>query len=87
MSSRVDLPVRHNGKLYRFIASGDKAALFDKGGSIALPLTVTEMAAGRRIPKVVDAQGAVVTLARGSRPCSCKGAPWNSSFTSLEEQL
>lgn len=81
------MPVRHQGKTYRFIASGSKAALFGKGGTLDLSLNVTETAVGNRLPKVETLEGDSISFARGSRPCSCKGAPWNTPFATLESQL
>lgn len=86
MPTQVDLPVKVDGKLYRFIANGTKAALFGKDG-VHQKLTVTEAAKDRRIPKVANLDGEPVTMARSARPCSCKGAPWNVRYTKLAEDL
>lgn len=83
---RADIPVKHDGKAYRMIISGDSVGLFDKNG-LAKKLQVSGDFNGRRIPEVVTESGDPVKLTKTSRPCSCKGAPWKTGITKLLEQL
>ena len=86
MAKQNDIPVKVAGKLYRFISNGEQAGLFSKSG-LEQELKVVEVPKGRGMPKVQDAEGNAVHLSRAARPCSCKGAPWNTRYTTLKDGL
>lgn len=80
--SAADIPVRVDGKSYRFIMKDGEAAIFSKLGLVK-KLTVVDSAEKKRVPEVADEEGNPVKLLRTSRPCSCKGAPWNRKLADL----
>lgn len=86
MATQNDAPVKVAGKLYRFISNGEQAGLFAKDEPVQ-KLTVTEQGRGRMLPAVTTEDGEALKLARAARPCSCKGAPWSTSYRDLEKQL
>lgn len=87
MATQMDLPVKYNGKLYRFISDGTKAGLFGKGGVLEVALTVDKPSQGNLMPAVTTVDGKPVRLSRSSRPCSCKGAPWSTRYSDLAASL
>lgn len=79
-----DIPVRYEGRRYRLIAEGQKAALFGKSGP-AYRLDVTEYPQNRIPTMTLD--GEPFSVSRTARPCSCSGAPWSTSFRDLADAL
>lgn len=85
--AETDVAVTRDGKRYRLVTNGERAGLFGKTGlietlSVAMPAT-----APQRMPELETTDGAHVSLARTSKPCSCTGYPWNASARDLREAI
>lgn len=85
--AEVDMAVRRDGRTLRLVTNGERAALFGKGGTVERLVVTSPATAPMRMPELADENGAAVKLARGSKPCSCTGAPWSTSVTDLRGQV
>lgn len=78
----VNTAVRWQGHTYRLLIEGNHGGLFDREG-LALRVFPERDTPAYRIPVLRDAQGNQVVVHQTTRPCSCKGAPWNQSPRAL----
>lgn len=83
--AETDVAVRRDGKTLRLVTDNALAGLFDKTGLIETLVVTAPATAYGRMPELETMDGEAVQLSRGSKPCSCTGAPWNLSVQSLRD--
>lgn len=86
--AETDLAVRRDGKTLRLITKGAVAGLFSRDGLVETLVVETPASAPMRMPVLTLTEGGpAILLSKVAKPCSCLGAPWNSSAADLRGKL
>lgn len=78
----LDTAVRWQGSVYRLLIEGNHGGLFNREG-LALQVFAERDTPAYRLPVLRDTQGNTLDLRHSTKPCSCKGAPWDQSPRAL----